>query len=83
SQGSDSKVLDTVRLNSITTFEELKKKLDEHSFLRQRYIVLPNITGEGEYSLLRKGQTGKYADMHCVGGYIDGEFSKLGAGIKN
>ncbi|TCA97413.1 hypothetical protein E0H65_14175 [Rhizobium leguminosarum bv. viciae] len=83
SQGSDSKVLDTVRLNSITTFEELKKKLDEHSFLRQRYIVLPNITGEGEHSLLRKGQTGKYADMHCVGGYIDGEFSKLGAGIKN
>lgn len=83
SPGTESKVIDTVRLNSITTFDELKKKLDEHAYLKGRYIVLPNVTGEGEHSLLRKGQGGKYAGMHCVGGYTDNEFLKLSDGIKN
>ena len=83
SDGSQSKVLDTVRLNSITNFSELKAKLDEHDNLRGRYIVLPNVTDEGQHSLFRNGQAGKYVEMPCVGGYSDGPFANLRTGTKN
>jgi len=68
------------RLDPFVSFKVLKEKLDEHDWLRDRYIILPNVTGEGEHSLLRAGQTGKYSEMPCVGGYIDGALSKLKPG---
>lgn len=80
---SQSKVRDVVRLGTITTFSELKAKLDEHEYLRGRYIVLPNVTDEGQHSLLRAGQTDKYIEMPCVGGYCDGPFANLREGTKN
>lgn len=80
---AQSKVRDVVRLGSITTFSELKAKLDEHEFLRGRYIILPNVTDEGQHSLLRAGQTDKYMEMPCVGGYSDGLYANLRDGTKN
>lgn len=74
---------DPVRLAAITTFTELKRKLDEHEYLRGRYIILPNVSGEGEHSLLRKGQAEKYSEMPCVGGYTDGGYDKLRGGVRN
>lgn len=72
-----------VRLDAITSFGELYKKLDEHSFLRGRYIILPNLTDEGKHSIFRNGQQGKYSEMPCVGGYSDGVFEALSPGTKN
>jgi AAA domain/AAA domain, putative AbiEii toxin, Type IV TA system len=70
------------RLHNITTFTQLHEKLDEQTWLKGRYLILPNVSGEGKFSLLRDGQHGKYANMPCVGGYIDGSLDKLKAGFK-
>lgn len=80
---ANSKVRDVVRLGTITTFSDLKARLDAHEYLRGRYIVLPNVTDEGQHSLLRAGQTDKYIEMPCVGGYSDGPFANLRQGTKN
>ncbi|WP_298976865.1 hypothetical protein [uncultured Roseobacter sp.] len=65
---------DPTRLAAITTFTELKRKLDEHEYLNDRYIILPNVSGEGEHLLLRKGQAERYIEMPCLGGYTDGGY---------
>jgi chromosome segregation protein len=70
------------RLHNIVTFSQLHEKLDEYIWLKGRYIILPNVSGEGKVSLLRDGQHGKYASMPCVGGYIDGALEKLKPGFK-
>lgn len=72
-----------VRLDDVHSFVDLKQELDRHSWLKDKYIIFPNVTGEGEYSLLRNGQMGKYIEMPCVGGYIDGALSKLKPGRKS
>ena len=77
---SESKAAEVERLNSITTLEGLKLKLDEHDFLRDRYIILPNVTSGGNSTLLRDGVAQKYKTMQCVGGYLDGSISKCKAG---
>ena len=66
-----------VRLDNIHSFVTLKETLDRHTFLKDHYIVLPNVTGEGEFSLLRAGQMGKYIEMPCVGGFTDGSIANL------
>jgi len=71
------------RLDSIYSFSDLKTKLDGYDWLKDRYIIFPNVTGEGQFSLLRNGQMGKYIEMPCVGGYIDGNLEKIKAGPKN
>lgn len=68
------------RLNHIQSLVALKSELDKHEYLRGRYIVFPNVGESGEFSLLRKGLAGKYAEMPCVGGYVDGSITKLGTG---
>jgi chromosome segregation protein len=70
------------RLDHIQSLVKLKEELDKHTYLRERYIIFPNVS-EGQFSLLRKGQAGKYVEMPCVGGYVDGPFQKLGDGNKN
>lgn len=50
----------------------LHERLDENSWLRGQYIVLPNVTDSGHRTLMRKGIRQPYRDMPCVGGYIDG-----------
>ena len=42
-----------------------------------------HITNEGKFSILRTGLGGKYAEMPCVGGYIDGGDEKLTPGTQN
>ena len=69
-----------VRLDGILTPRALKEKLDEHQFLRGRYIVFPNVSDGGGDTLLRQGATSKYAEMPWVGGYVDGSISRLGTG---
>lgn len=80
SANTDEKTIETVRLEAIPTFGDLKKRLDEHTWLKDRYIVLPNVSGEGKSSLLRSGMMSKYKEMPCVGGYVDGKVSSLKAG---
>ena len=82
-EAADAKVREVSRLGTITTFSELKARLDAHEFLRGRYAVLPNVTGEGEHSLLRAGQADKYIEMPCVGGYCDGPYANLRDGVRN
>lgn len=83
SSEGDAKASEVIRLDSITTLEELKQKLDEHEFLRNRYIILPNVTSGGSDTLLRDGVANKYKSMPCVGGYLDGSISKCDVGDLN
>lgn len=78
-----AKVCDVQRLEHIQSLRALKEELDEHSFLKGRYMILPNVSGEGKFSLLRTGLAGKYSEMPWVGGYTDKEFSKLRDGPKD
>jgi type III restriction enzyme len=61
----------------------LKQELDKHEYLRNRYIILPNVSDGGSDTLLRSGNAPKYAQMPCVGGYLDGAASQLGTGNQN
>ncbi|MEW8558928.1 MAG: PHP domain-containing protein [Candidatus Thiodiazotropha sp.] len=65
---AEEKTAEVQRLDAITTLEQLKQKLDEHDFLRDRYIILPNVTSGGSDTLLRPGVANKYKTMPCVGG---------------
>ena len=78
-----AKTCEIQRLDHFQSLKQLKGELDKHSFLRDRYIVFPNVTGEGQFSLLRHGMAGKYSEMPWVGGYTDGEYTKLKDGPKN
>ena len=79
----DAKTAETERLENIQSLKALKEKLDEHVWLRDRYIVFPNVTGEGKFSLLRNGMMAKYKEMPFVGGYVDGSLSSLKGGPLN
>lgn len=76
----EAKTAQVERLQKIHSLKQLKEKLDEHSYLRERYIILPNVGENGQFSLLRKGLAGKYVEMPSVGGYVDGSQEKLGDG---
>ncbi len=83
SPASDAKTAPVAQIANVSTFRQLKEQLDAHKWLQNRYIVLPNVTGEGKHSLLRSGQAAKYADMPCVGGYVDGDIEGLKEGPRN
>jgi chromosome segregation protein len=53
--------------------------LDQHSWLKGHYIILPNVTDGGYGTLMRSGMQDKYSNMPCVGGYIDAG-AKIGKG---
>ena len=77
-----AKIADVRRLDSIQTLIQLHQKLDEHGYLSGRYIVFPNVGNSGSFSLIRKGLAGKYTEMPCVGGYVDGAIGKLKKGTR-
>lgn len=77
---SDAKTAQTERLENVQSLKALKEKLDEHSWMRDRYIIYPNVSGEGKFSLLRSGMMAKYKEMPFVGGYVDGAVSALKGG---
>jgi type III restriction enzyme len=62
------------------SFKELYGRLDETTWLRGQYTVLPNVTDGGHQTLMRSQFYAKYRDMPCVGGYLDGPFTKIGDG---
>lgn len=77
---SVSTLADVEPLEHIDSFSKLQDKLDEHSWLRGKYIVLPNVTDGGHKTILRKGMQAEYKHMPCVGGYVDGAAGSLGEG---
>lgn len=79
----ETKIAEVQRLKHIESLRKLKEDLDKYTFLRDRYIVFPNVTNEGKFSILRNGFPGKYTEMPCVGGYVDGPIAKLTPGIRN
>lgn len=71
---------DVKPLDHITSLADLHRKLDEHDWLKGRYIVLPNASDSGHKTIMRKGMQAEYKDMPCVGGYLDGSVDKIGTG---
>ncbi|MFQ1003659.1 TrlF family AAA-like ATPase [Modestobacter sp. SSW1-42] len=70
-------------IEHITSLKALYDHLDQRDYIRGRYIVLPNVTDSGHQTLLRTGLHGKYKEMPCVGGYLDGSIEKLGSGNRD
>lgn len=68
------------RLDNIKNIKALCDDLDERDYLKGRYILLPNVGENGDFSLLGKGFASHYKEMPCVGGYVDGSLEKLGTG---
>ena len=69
------------RLDRINSLRELHERLDEKTWLRGAYIVLPNVTDSGHSTLMRAGMQAKYKNVPCLGGYIDGSVdTKVGTG---
>lgn len=71
---------DVKPLDHIASLAELHKKLDEHDWMKGRYIVLPNASDSGHKTIMRKGMQAEYKNMPCVGGYLDGSIDKIGTG---
>lgn len=80
---TESKTAEVARLQSIVLISQLADELNKHAYLKNRYIILPNVTNEGKSSILRDGFPGKYTEMPCVGGYVDGLVTKLKPGNWN
>jgi len=75
--------VDSVSPTSVTGFNDLEEKLNRHKWLKSKYIILPNVTTAGHKTLFRTGFEKHYKEMHCVGGYIDGDHGKSSDGYKN
>ena len=80
---SNAKIASVQRLNAIQSLKQLKEKLDEHEYLRDKYIIFPHVGENGQFSLIRTGLAGKYTEMPCVGGFVDGSIDKLGEGTRD
>jgi chromosome segregation protein len=77
---SEQRTAPVERLSHITTLQKLHEELDKHTYLRGRYIVLPNVSEGGSSTMLRSGYSSHYKEMPCVGGYLDGDVAQLGEG---
>lgn len=75
--------VDSVSPTSVTSFDDLEKKLNLHKWLKGKFIILPNVTDGGYKSLFREGFDKHYKEMPCVGGYVDGDYDKTSVGKKN
>ncbi|MFI4852587.1 MAG: TrlF family AAA-like ATPase [Gimesia chilikensis] len=73
----------TQRLDHFKDFEALHERLDQLSFLKGHFIILPNISKKGASTLQRKGFSAHYRSMPCVGGYLDHAVENLGIGDRN
>jgi len=68
------------QLPGFDTLGKLQERLDQADWLRGAYVVFPNVTDNGAHSLIRKKMQQRYAEMPCVGGYIDGSIETMGTG---
>lgn len=80
SPAENAQAADPVRLGHILSLAGLHAELNKHEYLRNRYIVLPNVSKGGPHTLLRTGHASHYREMPCVGGYVDGSITQLGIG---
>lgn len=74
----DKQTVQTQRISQevINNLPQLHKILDEVSYCKGRYIVLPNVGKGGQHSIIRQGFQEHYIKMPCVGGYVDKEISQ-------
>lgn len=78
------KSVELVSPTVVTNLNDLEAKLSQQKYLKQRFIILPNVTDGGHKTLLREGFAEHYKQMHCVGGYVDGDYeAKTGVGKRN
>lgn len=75
--------VDSVSPGSITGLNDLEERLKQHAWLKGKFTILPNVTTAGHKTLFRDGFAKHYKEMHCVGGYVDGSYSKSSEGHKN
>jgi len=64
----------------VNNLTDLYEKLSSHEELKNRFIVLPNVSETGHGTMLRSGFGDFYKNMPCVGGYTDGQVSRFGTG---
>jgi len=69
-----------VRLERIKKLSELYEELNGRDYLKNKFIILPNVNECGNDTILRSGFHPTYKDMPCVGGYLDGSITQLGDG---
>jgi len=79
-QPSEPQHAAVVRLDHFKDFNQLYERLDELSYVKGRYIVLPNVSSGGKSTLQRQGMLAHYKAMPCVGGYLDHAVDSLGIG---
>lgn len=53
--------------------EDLQDAFGSDDELRDRFIILPNVTPQGHKTVLRKGFHKRFKEMPYVGGYLDGQ----------
>ncbi len=75
--------VDSVSPASVTGLNDLEERLNQHKWLKGKFIILPNVTDGGYKTLFRDGFEKHYKEMRCVGGYIDGDYSITSIGKKN
>jgi chromosome segregation protein len=75
--------VESVSPASITGLNDLEDRLNQHAWLRGKFIILPNVTDGGYKTLFRDGFEKHYKEMRCVGGYVDGDYSSASPGKKN
>lgn len=75
--------VDSVSPTSVTSLNDLEDKLNLHKWLKGRFIVLPNVTDGGHKTIFREGFEKHYKEMRCVGGYVDGAYSRTSNGKRN
>ncbi|MHB8710151.1 MAG: TrlF family AAA-like ATPase [Minisyncoccota bacterium] len=80
---SHLKTVDSVSPASITSLNDLEDRLNQHAWLKGKFIILPNVTTDGHKTLFREGFAKHYKEMRCVGGYVDGDYKRSGDGYKN
>jgi chromosome segregation protein len=68
---------------AITDLNHLEERLNQHAWLKGKFIILPNVTDRGHKDLLREGFHKHYKEMRCVGGYTDGDYGRIRDGRKN
>lgn len=70
-----SKLGAVVRINdsAIGNLNDLCKKLDDLPSLKNKYILLPNVSPKGSDTILRQGYQEIYKGMKCIAGYVDGK----------
>jgi len=64
--------LPSVQPIDMALLSELYAELNKEPWLRNKYIVLPNVTDGGTKRFLLSKMHHKYREMPCVGGYLDG-----------